>query len=249
VIGTGGLVYTMLFMILRMLDRSYAAGGRFAAGLKVNPPVNLWGVNVQTLVLMSVLSTAYLAHFSAPKFYADFKDATVPRFNKVVGLSFAIVVLLTVLIVVPGYATFGSASAGFILNNYANADPLAFAARVAVGISVVGGYPLIFTALRDGLRTLVGASPQAAHKRITTITFGSITLLALVIKDVGFVSALAGALFGTLLMFVFPGLFFLRSKPTATERKVAKGLIGTGGVFAVLGVTVCIIKQFFPLLL
>jgi sodium-coupled neutral amino acid transporter 11 len=249
VIGTGGMVYTMLFMILRLLDKSYGAGGRFAVSMVASQPVDLWSVNLKTLVLVSVLATAYVAHFSAPKFYADFKDATVPKFNKVVYLAFAIVVVLTVLIVVPGYVTFGSASAGFILNNYSNADPLAFAARVAVGVSVVGTYPLVFAALRDGLRTLVGAAPEAAHTRITTVAFSIITLLALVIKDVGFVAAVAGALFGTLLMFTFPGLFFLRSGAKKGERTVARGLVGSGVLFGILGVVVSVIQQFFPRLL
>merc|ERR1719247_2763241 len=236
----------MLFMCFRMLDRSYGIGGRFAAGLDVGKPIDLWSVNLKTLVLVAVLSTSYMAHFNAPKFYADFKDATVPRFNKVVALAFAIVVAIVILIVVPGYATFGSATAGFILNNYANADPLATAARVAVGISVVGTYPLVFTSLRDGLRALAGASPESAHKRITVTTFGIITALAVAIKDVGFVAAVSGAVFGTLLMFVFPGLFFLRAGASKGERKVAKGLVGAGVLFGVLGFGVSVVKQFFP---
>jgi amino acid permease len=250
VLGTGGMVYTMLFMLLRMFDKSYSVGGRFAAKVGVGGALNLWAVNLKTLVLVSVLATGFVAHFSAPQFYSDFKDATVPRFKKVVSTAFAICVVMVLLIVVPGYVTFGAGTAGFILNNYSNADRLATAARVAVGVSVVGTYPLVFSALRDGLRTMAGASSQSAHKRITTVTFGIITLLALVIKDVGFVAGVAGALFGTLLMFTFPGMFFLRTGGASpTERKVARGLVGSGVFFGVLGVLVCVAQQFFPSLL
>jgi sodium-coupled neutral amino acid transporter 11 len=203
-------------------------------------------VNLKTLILVSTLSTAYVAHFNAPKFYADFKDATVPRFNKVVSAAFAIVVAIVILIVVPGYATFGSSTAGFILNNYATSDPLATAARVAVGISVVGTYPLVFTSLRDGLRALAGASPESAHKRITMTTFGIVTLLALVIKDVGLVAAVGGAVFGSLLMFIFPAMFFLRSGAKPGERKIAKGLVGSGVLFGLLGLVISLLKQFAP---
>jgi sodium-coupled neutral amino acid transporter 11 len=249
VLGSGGLVFTVLFMILRMLDGSYGAGGRFAVSPEVAGSLDLWSLSLKTLVLVSVLSTTYVAHFNAPKFYTDFKNATVPRFNKVVGIAFAIIVAIVVLTVVPGYATFGAASAGFVLNNYSTADPLATAARVAVGVSVVGTYPLVFSSLRDGLRTLAGTAPELAHKRITTITLGIITCLAIGIKDVGFVAAFAGALFGTLLMFIFPGLFFLRSDASPTERKVARGLVGSGVVFGLLGVVVSVLKQFSPRLL
>ena len=51
-------------------------------------------------------------------------------------------------------------------------------------------------------------------------------------------------------MFTFPGMFFLRTGGASpTERKVARGLVGSGVFFGVLGVLVCVAQQFFPSLL
>ena len=36
-----------------------------------------------TFVVLSCLSGAFLAHFNAPAYYNDLKEATVPKFNKV----------------------------------------------------------------------------------------------------------------------------------------------------------------------
>eukprot|EP00966_Prymnesium_polylepis_P018486 425816-Prymnesium_polylepis.1 len=44
---------------------------------------------------------------------------------------------------VAGYLTFGGASDGYILNNYANSDRFAQAARLAIGGSIVTTYPLL----------------------------------------------------------------------------------------------------------
>lgn len=42
----------------------------------------------QQQVLVSMLSTAYEAHFNAPLFYRELKDNTVPRYSKMVSTSF-----------------------------------------------------------------------------------------------------------------------------------------------------------------
>lgn len=61
---------------------SYVEGGRFFAGLaKDARPVfsGTGAMNSQALILVSMLSTAFVAHFNAPKFYTDLKDKSVPR--------------------------------------------------------------------------------------------------------------------------------------------------------------------------
>jgi len=49
-----------------------------------------------------------------------------------------------------GFATFGKASQGLILNNYANTDAVMGFSRIAVFVSIVFSYPLAFVGLRDG---------------------------------------------------------------------------------------------------
>ena len=55
-----------------------------------------------------------------------------------------------------GFKTFGGHSAGFILNNYSSKDIMATLGRLAIGGGILFGYPLTFTALRDGLFELTG---------------------------------------------------------------------------------------------
>lgn len=57
-------------------------GGRFFAGLaETAQPVfsGSGALNPLALILVSMLSTAFVAHFNAPKFYAELKDKSVRR--------------------------------------------------------------------------------------------------------------------------------------------------------------------------
>ncbi|CAN0353542.1 unnamed protein product, partial [Ectocarpus sp. 13 AM-2016] len=84
-LGTSGLVYTAVMMAIRFFDGSYAAGGKFHALLPAAgaPVFDAKGTNpICFLVLVSMLSTAYEAHFNAPLFYRELKDNTVPRYSK-----------------------------------------------------------------------------------------------------------------------------------------------------------------------
>ena len=47
-----------------------------------------------------------------------------------------------------GFLSFGAASNGLILNNYSTADSVMSLARIAVTISIIASYPLIFVGCR-----------------------------------------------------------------------------------------------------
>ena len=51
--------------------------------------------------------------------------------------------VLSAVVMVSGFLTFGGAADGYILNNYATTDKLAQLARLAIGGSIVTTYPLL----------------------------------------------------------------------------------------------------------
>jgi sodium-coupled neutral amino acid transporter 11 len=122
VIGTAGTIYTALFMWKRLFDGSYAAGGRFheAIPLAARPsftPVSAAAplFNARIFVLVSMLATAFLAHYNAPKYFQELEtpaDGTSKEasFRKVCVGGFGIAAALMSLVISGGYLTFGSAS-------------------------------------------------------------------------------------------------------------------------------------------
>ena len=210
--GLGGTLYAALFMAIRFFDGSYKKGGKFFETLAATSrPVfgtkGPWTFNNNMWVLVSMLSTSYMAHYSAPKFYSELKNTSMPRFNKVIGYSFSVSVVAFIIMMSLGYLTFGGATAGFVLNNYANNDVLATVARLAIGSALLTGYPFTFTAMRDGILDIAKATPEKRAAVTKPLNIGlviTVTILAILLKDVALLCPFRGALFGSTLMFMVP---------------------------------------------
>jgi amino acid permease len=262
IVGLAGTLYTAIFMAIRYYDGSYAPGGAFFAQIVAKPSFNQRGnykLNHLTFVLLSMLSTGYSAHFVGPLFYNELKDNSMDRFTKVTGVAYGLAIFFFMFIMTVGFLTFGGNSAGFILNSYANSDPLAVLARFSVGVGLSCGYPLIMSAVVNGvmdIRKLEGEDRQRNRGPITVGTLALVTALVVFIKDLGFVVGMTGALFACPMMFIVPSIMTIASI-RSVARKVKKslslsqrieiganyGLISTGLVMTVIGVLVCVLRQ------
>ena len=87
--------------------------------------------------------------------------------------AFGLAALLCGSIMAAGFTTFGAASQGFILNNYATADSLALLARIGISASIIFSFPLNFVGLREGVLDLVRlkarAHEDAVHRASTVL--------------------------------------------------------------------------------
>jgi len=259
VIGTSGTCYTALFIFKRLLDKSYAAGGKFFGAIPKEVQPAFFAptaakplINSGMFVLLSMLSSAFLAHYNAPKFYDELAppedgSSKLPRFNLVCAAAFGAAALLMGSIMAGGYLTFGAASQGLILNNYATSDPLAFLARLGIGMSIIFSYPLNFVGLRGGVLGMLGLSSQADKRSVHVIT--TVVLLCLMngaslfLKDLGLVVGLGGAILGSALVYILPALMAVGEKAGVmgkTEKALNWGLSGLGVFFAGLGAIMCL---------
>jgi amino acid permease len=180
--------------------------------------------------------------FSAPKYQVELKDNTIPRFRTVVALGFGISILLTAWIASIGFATFGGACQGLVLNNYSTNDLIMSASRSAVAISLIFSYPLAFQGCRDGFLDLLGVRDRSPSKInvMTVIVLLALTALATVLKDVSFVLAFGGATLGNLLCYVYPALMYMRVRPDM--RIPAVGLAVSGVVLGAIGAKLALNK-------
>ena len=232
--------YTAIFMTVRALDGSYRPGGKFHALVPpamrpsftaldaAGGPRSL--LNPSLFVLVSMLSTAFLAHFNANKLYNELAPPAdgspkIGRFNAASAVAFAIAALLSGGIAAAGFLTFGASSQGLILNNYATGDRMASLARLGIGLSIVFSYPLNFLALRSGVHGMLkldGASGPV-HLVSTLLLFGAATALSMLIKDLGLLIALPGALLGSALVYIFPALMAIGNAKQAAAAAAAGG--------------------------
>ena len=94
------------------------------------------------------------------------------------------------------------------------------------------------------------------RRTATQVLLGSLTGLALVLKDAGFIVSFNGALMGSAIIYLFPPLMFLKSTASKVltpklrrERTFNKFLIALGVVVAILGGSVSVLDSFFPAVL
>jgi len=244
-VGIIGMLYTTLAMVLRFVGGDYKAGGEFAGAVLApsfgeNGAASVFSPN--SLILMCMLSNAYISHFIAPKMYNDLKDNTLPRFYQMTAWSFGVTILLYCIISGAGFLTFGATSNGYILNNYATGDFIMSLSRIAIAVSITASYPLLFVGTRDGLLDLfkIKGPSNRLLNQITLGTLAVVTATASKLTDLGLVASVGGATFGTALVFIYPCLMFLKNQTkigekTNKETLLAKMIATLGVVMGAIG--------------
>ena len=256
--GVLGLVYTAVAMTIRYRDGTYVMPkGELAATLAKNlqPKFGNMGykavLSANSLILVCMLSTAYMAHFNAPKFYLELKNNTLARYNQVVSWSFGISIVLMSLMTAVGFLTFGQSCSGLVLNNYAKGDVLMAGSRIAVAVSLVFSYPLAFVGCRDGILDLLSiphSKRTPDYLNVLTVALLSVlTVLACTLKDVSFLLTLAGATLGNALSYLYPAVMYFavvkkqhRREPFGVSTAVTMAILGV--VFGVIGAKMALDK-------
>ena len=216
-LGIMGMLLTVACMAVRYFDGSYALpSGQFLEGLGKLPVFGSAGAaaawSPNTFIMVCMLSTAFMAHFNAPKFYNELENNTMARFNTLVGTSFAISIAFFCSATALGFATFGKASAGFILSNYSSKDKLIGMSRIAVAFALIFTYPLVFVGCRDGFLSLLKVPKEkqtdGSLNKLTVVLLSLITIAAINLKDLSFVMSFGGATLGNALIYIFPAMMF-----------------------------------------
>jgi amino acid permease len=189
-----------------------------------------------------VANTSVHRSNSAPKMYNDLKNNTLPRFYQMTAWSFGATIILYSLVAGAGFLTFGAASNGYILNNYATGDFLMSLSRIAIAVSITASYPLLFVGSRDGLLDLfkVKERTNGLINKVTLAILAIVTLLASKLTDLGLVASLGGATFGTALVFIYPCLMLLKHQAKKgekgnTETLLAKLIAALGVIMGAIG--------------
>ena len=167
--------------------------------------------------LISLHSPHFLSLSSlTASYWKSLSNATAQRFNKVSFSAYAILAVIYTTTMVAGYATFGDVCQGNILLNYASTDFLALLGRLATGVSIIFGFPLISNGAREGLKNASSAlgfsslsNPQN-HVLLVTCLLITTTLLSIVLTDIKLVAGLTGAVMGSSLVYICPTLIYAR---------------------------------------
>jgi len=203
-----------------------------------------------------MFSTGYMAAFKAVDFYKELENSSVSRFAIVCASAFGSSFCIVLAVMLGGFLTFGGASQGFILKNYAVEDVGASVGRVCCWLSIFTTFPLLCSTCRDDLlHLLVGRTEQWKTDVTTCLLVLSIVVLGMFVTDLGFVIAMSGAVLGNLIAYVFPALIYVGHYRRGGEVSSLRGrveyvvnicIVSAGIFLSITGVLVTVCMQYFP---
>ncbi len=237
VLGVGGIVYTALFHVIRLLDKSYSKpNGFFYLKLPSNvrptwniPKYNIWKVNYGTLVLANMLCVAYLAHYNAINYYKELIHTSISRYSSAIHFGFGISMIIFGTVMLIGYSLFGTVLQPLVLNNFHHTDDLlATLARFATGLAITFAYPLMFAGLKSSMANAISLllnrkeelrSGEAKRFQNDLNKFVLIPVVQSIItgiamkcteEDVSIVLGIVGSILGCSVAYIMPGFLQLK---------------------------------------
>ena len=252
VLGTSGILFIAFAMGYRYWDGSYVPGGQFyednVPELRASFGDRNQSFTLGVLPLVCMLYEAFVMHYNSARFYTELKNASLPRFAIAVSSAFGFSSVVYIAIACLGFLTFGGNSAPYILNNYSPYDPLATLSRLAVFISTLTTYPIVFIGCRDGMLDMLDVPPERQTSgnlnMLTVIMLAVLTFIAIFVTDLGFINAVGGGSLATIIVFVVPTIMWWvlaqepRGKDEIKDLPLALGLCVCGIFLGVVGVVI-----------
>ena len=216
-------------MTVRYLDGSYAPGGTFYDDIphRMRPAFGTVSrpFRADAMPFCAMVFTSFDMHYNSPRFYAELREASVPRFRQTVSYAFGLSSVIYFSIAIIGFLTFGEHSDTYILNNYSSKDPLATVSRLAIGMCALVSYPLNYIGVRDNCLDILGIAEKvdttAKLNAFTICLLLLLTLTSCFVTDLGLINSVGGGTTVTMVDFVFPALMFREG-----IRKFGRGTLG-----------------------
>jgi amino acid permease len=210
VVGLAATCYGFALLVSDCVSR-----GGFAAPVE-SVVQNMFPLRMDLFQAMALMSSSFMAHYNAPRFYAELQDNTLPRFATLVLCAFSVALLTFIVVGFCGFTLFGLAVQGDVLKNYGGGTRVMFA-WLGMAFSTTFSYPLEFITLREACVNLlvrsglIGNAVSAKFELGFTIVGVSLTVIGgIVFVNVASVTAVNGAVLCAFLSFIFPALVHLR---------------------------------------
>ena len=214
--------------------------------------------NINMVVSLPIFMFSFCCQTNAFEIYTEMRPRTVAQMTKVATLSVSLCTVLYIAAGVAGFATFGSATRGNILNNL---DPLGSVyiaiAFFAITVTLTCAFPICILPTRDAVLQVMGyESAYHTPSPVRIIVCAVLAYLSLVIglyvPGIKILFAILGGICGSTLAFLWPAVFYIKS----VEGGFSLGNVGignfvgtivlllVGGVAAILGTAVSIVQEF-----
>ncbi|XP_027023328.2 probable sodium-coupled neutral amino acid transporter 6 isoform X2 [Tachysurus fulvidraco] len=162
------------------------------------------------------MAFSFLCHTAVLPIYCELQRPTKRRMQNVANVSISLSFLVYLVSALFGYLTFYGHVDSELLRGYdiyLPRDVLVMSVRLAILLAVLFTVPLIHFPARKAVLTLLRGERQfswLSHCVSTFVLLLIIELLAIFVPDIRNVFGVVGSTTSTCLLFVYPGLFYLR---------------------------------------
>nr|XP_057907026.1 sodium-coupled neutral amino acid transporter 3-like [Doryrhamphus excisus]XP_057907028.1 sodium-coupled neutral amino acid transporter 3-like [Doryrhamphus excisus] len=210
----------------------------------------LFTINSQTAYTIPILAFAFVCHPEVLPIYTELRDATKKRMQNVANISILAMFIMYLLTALFGYLTFYGAVESELLHTYIRVDALdvlILCVRLAVLMAVTLTVPVVLFPIRRAiLQILCPDKPfqWARHIAIAFCLIFLVNLLVIFVPSIRDIFGLIGATSAPSLIFILPGIFYIRIIPSEQEPFLSRPKIQAAS-FAALGFIFMIVSLSF----
>uniref|UniRef100_A0A672ZNB3 Solute carrier family 38 member 6 n=1 Tax=Sphaeramia orbicularis TaxID=375764 RepID=A0A672ZNB3_9TELE len=171
---------------------------------------------LQSAYAIPTMAFSFLCHTAVLPIYCELDRPTKARMQNVTNVGISLSFLLYLISALFGYLTFYAHVESELLlsyDRYLPRDVLVMTVRLAILLSVLLTVPLIhFPARKAAILILFGGRPFSwwIHTIATLVILGVVLLMAIFVPDIRNVFGVVGSTTSSCLLFVFPGIFYLK---------------------------------------
>ncbi|XP_031701681.1 sodium-coupled neutral amino acid transporter 3-like [Anarrhichthys ocellatus] len=210
----------------------------------------LFTANSQTAYTIPILAFAFVCHPEVLPIYTELRDATKKRMQNVANVSILAMFVMYLLTALFGYLTFYGNVGPELLHTYSRVDTLdvlVLCVRVAVLVAVSLTVPVVLFPIRRALLQILFPEKPFnwfIHIGIAFCLIFVVNVLVIFVPSIHDIFGVIGATTAPCLIFILPGIFYIRIVPEDQEALRSRPKI-QAACFAGLGVIFMIMSLSF----
>ncbi|XP_056897631.1 sodium-coupled neutral amino acid transporter 5b [Takifugu flavidus] len=180
-------------------------------------------INQETAYTIPILAFAFVCHPEVLPIYTELSNPTKRRMQNIGNVSILGMFTMYFFTAIFGYLTFYENTEAELLHTYSQVDPLdtlILCVRVAVLVAVTLTVPVVLFPIRRALLQLLFPGRPfhwLRHVCIALCLLLVVNLLVILVPDIRDIFGITGATTAPSLIFILPGLFYIRIIPTSQE--------------------------------
>ncbi|XP_059908412.1 probable sodium-coupled neutral amino acid transporter 6 [Gadus macrocephalus] len=188
---------------------------------------------------LPIMAFSFLCHTAVLPIYCELDRPTKKRMQQVTNTGLCLSCMIYLLSALFGYLTFYSHVDSELLLNYdtsAPRDPMVMIVRLTIQGTVLFTVPLLHFPARKSLITLLFDGRPFSWLRHVSVTVGILVvalMATILLPDFRSIFGVVGSTTSTCLLFVYPGIFFLKlsKRPLRSAESVGAVILLVSGLF------------------